>query len=516
MPENATPLPPPGSAADRGSRQRAVLVRARALAAENDWDGLLDLGVGTNNHFMLPDSFSLFLGAALARGAADPLRHIVQQGTLCDMPPRFRAAMARRTAINGWPDLAMHLLAADPATFSDPEAAVETSFALFRIAHEARLRAQQDRGWDLLATASAVAYRRFIRKAPDTRHPAPFGFAPSRPCATLLEPRYPLRILAAPGVREHAAARWQEQEAAFEADLATATAPDVFAWHDVYANRLGQIWNSAGEALFSRHGPIPPASLAAMPAAPVLEAAVLAVGVEDRNFFHWYAEWLPGLAWRLTPDGPCLPLLVRDDAPTFMLDSLRLAGEATAPQRVGDAVFVRRLHHLGRGLDVLVHDALFAPLFQRITAKAMRQGQPGPGPWLYLSRRDSDRRRMTNEAALEAALLDEGVAILVPGQMSLADQIRAIEDAEVIISPHGAALAHLVASQRPGRQVVELMPVLPGDAERYSCFVRLSRLRHLRHVLWLEEADPSTEAWSVDLPAFLGVIRPMLREAATR
>ncbi len=74
---------------------------------------------------------------------------------------------------------------------------------------------------------------------------------------------------------------------------------------------------------------------------------------------------------------------------------------------------------------------------------------------LYASRREEARRRLLNEAELEARLARRGFRIVVPGEMSVAEQIDAFSRARVIVAPHGAALANLVFAP-PGATLVEL------------------------------------------------------------
>lgn len=74
---------------------------------------------------------------------------------------------------------------------------------------------------------------------------------------------------------------------------------------------------------------------------------------------------------------------------------------------------------------------------------------------LYASRREEAKRRLLNEAELEAALAHIGFRIIVPGEMSVPQQIDAFSRARVVVAPHGAALANLVFAP-PGATLVEI------------------------------------------------------------
>jgi hypothetical protein len=75
---------------------------------------------------------------------------------------------------------------------------------------------------------------------------------------------------------------------------------------------------------------------------------------------------------------------------------------------------------------------------------------------LYVSRQDATRRRVSNEEEIIAALVPLGFRVITPGNMTVAEQIRAFSAARVIVAPHGAALANLVFAPA-GTLVVELV-----------------------------------------------------------
>lgn len=75
---------------------------------------------------------------------------------------------------------------------------------------------------------------------------------------------------------------------------------------------------------------------------------------------------------------------------------------------------------------------------------------------LYITRGDAkNTRRVVNEDAVFAQLEKLGFVKLDPGSVSVQDQIDLFTAAEVIVSPHGAALANLTFCS-PGVRVLEL------------------------------------------------------------
>lgn len=88
----------------------------------------------------------------------------------------------------------------------------------------------------------------------------------------------------------------------------------------------------------------------------------------------------------------------------------------------------------------------------------------GPRKRIYVTRGPSaNNRSVTNEPDVLALLRERGFEAADPGAMSVREQIRTFATADIIVAPHGAALANL-AFASPGAAIVELFPagyVLP-------------------------------------------------------
>lgn len=99
---------------------------------------------------------------------------------------------------------------------------------------------------------------------------------------------------------------------------------------------------------------------------------------------------------------------------------------------------------------------------------------------LYLSRRNSHRRRLANEDAVESLAVEFGFQILRPEELSFRDQVRLFSQADVVCGPHGAAFANLVFAP-PGTRVLELFHP-QHQAANYEAISRLGNLEHHRLV----------------------------------
>lgn len=143
----------------------------------------------------------------------------------------------------------------------------------------------------------------------------------------------------------------------------------------------------------------------------------------------------------------------------------------------------------------------------------------GPAPAqtgrrLYCPRTGESIRRLSNEDEVIRALKPLGFEVVDPGRLSIQDQWRTFAEAEVVVAPHGAALAN-IAFCRPGATVVEIM------SPRFATplFGRLAAIRGLRYGVVLgdrpfppEGNDPNerTVDFGVKSENVLALVRQML------
>ena len=80
---------------------------------------------------------------------------------------------------------------------------------------------------------------------------------------------------------------------------------------------------------------------------------------------------------------------------------------------------------------------------------------------IYISRNDAQLRRVSNEDRLLPILAERGFERVVLKGLPMARQVQYFRQAEAVIGPHGAGLAH-TAWCKPGTKVVEFFPGLGG------------------------------------------------------
>ncbi|MBP0462384.1 glycosyltransferase family 61 protein [Roseomonas sp. PWR1] len=474
---------------------QGLAARLAVLEAAADWPGIVAIFEAEAG--AAPDAGAVlaFVNAALALGDPQRIAAATLAAIRAELPRQRRVLAARRLAGAGHGAEALATLFADPDILRDDGVLTPMGPTLTVVARALDHPA--------LKLATETAWRRFANLAEPEPRPSPFGFAAAPHLAAGGAPGASFAVFHAGGRMAAEAAEFARLDAQFRATLAQDRAPWVRVWEDVFVNDMGQIWRPDRRLLRTHRWPLLRRSRAAMATAPRLAEAVFAFN-EAFNFFHWYAEWLPALAWLPEQRDPPIALLEPPRAPGFVQESLDLAFARPPPRvTVGDAVFVERLYMVPAGAPWLTRLGAYRPLLDRIAAAADADAARAPGPRrIYLSRRGSAARPMANEAEVEAALAARGYATVRLEEMPLLRQVALLRGAEAVVAPHGAGLAHLLTA-RPGLAVFELMPVTPAWHAPRFCMARLSRIVGHRHALWLEPAFGAEERWRVEIPPML-------------
>ena len=210
------------------------------------------------------------------------------------------------------------------------------------------------------------------------------------------------------------------------------------------------------------------------PLSRVIDEACVHLG-GDHNYCHWITRNLIKLSLLEGTPYSDLPLLINEDLRRHQQEYLDLLGIAES-----------RLIKLARPSvvrcrELVVPTCLVNHLKMGIGTQWLRRRlapwmEPGlPSELLFVSRRDATVRRVTNESELEAALLSLGFSSIVPGEMSVREQIRRFSRAQVIVGAHGAAFANLVFAP-PGTQVVEINSTYKSHIPDFTFLARIAGL----------------------------------------
>lgn len=200
---------------------------------------------------------------------------------------------------------------------------------------------------------------------------------------------------------------------------------------------------------------------AAPPDQTITEPGILLAGrYTQSNYFHWIFEGVARL-WCLEalPNGHELPLFMHGEGNKAfhrqILDALKLPNPVIP--LTGRTVRLDRLYFP----SFLAPGTYGAPpiewLRRRLLPAFGIPMWPKGGRRLYLSRSDVAVRSLIDEEWLIASLRSHGFEVVVPGRMSVAEQIRTFAEAEIVVGPHGAGNINMIFAP-PGATLLELVP----------------------------------------------------------
>lgn len=161
------------------------------------------------------------------------------------------------------------------------------------------------------------------------------------------------------------------------------------------------------------------------------------------NYYHWTLEHLPklrGIAHYEQETGETVSLVVQEDPPSFVTESLELLGYGDrivewdgTKTHVETLVLPSFPELLPRTLDWL-RDRAF---------DSVAPATDGPD-WIYLSREGAKKRRVVNESALASVFETHGVETVHPERLSMREEIALVQSVEGVIGPHGAGLTAIL------------------------------------------------------------------------
>lgn len=128
-------------------------------------------------------------------------------------------------------------------------------------------------------------------------------------------------------------------------------------------------------------------------------------------------------------------------------------------------------------------------------AAALRQMGQGPdmGVHVFIRRSSNTSRSLANEDKVISVLRNilGTVAILDPSTMPIEQQVAALREAEVIISPHGAQLTGLLRSKKL-RSVIEIDDI-SSDSHEYRTLASLMKASYQKVPAFVAERPQSPQ-----------------------
>jgi len=277
---------------------------------------------------------------------------------------------------------------------------------------------------------------------------------PARPAETLVRPHLP----GGPAAAVFAADRVERLPRTVVAELPGGR---VLGPHRAVVTGTGELVQDLSFYFGTRRPREHPLFLHPFPPPPTEVAGRLGVLATrgDLNYYHFLVDVLPRLAV-LDAAGVAPPQRWYVPASTgFQRELLDLAGVPESARIDADAVPHVRAETLvvpSPPSMTVINPPWVTGYLRSLLLPAGLRRVPGRG--VYVTRGASaNNRTVTNEAELLPALTARGFVPVEPGAMTVSEQIRTFAEADVVVAPHGAALANLVFAS-PGATVVELFP----------------------------------------------------------
>jgi|GEM_PF-4574991 len=167
-------------------------------------------------------------------------------------------------------------------------------------------------------------------------------------------------------------------------------------------------------------------------------------------YYHWMMESLPRL-WLLQQHqqatGQTIPVLLSEPLPDFAQETLKLFG-------IEDMLFWTATHGVAQNLLLpmaINGTGIPSPYVMR---QVSQQLQVAIGdlpefdcPRIYISRKNSHKRRIINEDEVMTLLEKHGFVSFTLEDMTLAEQIALFKQADIVIGAHGAGFSNCIHSE---------------------------------------------------------------------
>ncbi len=217
------------------------------------------------------------------------------------------------------------------------------------------------------------------------------------------------------------------------------------------------------------------------------------------DYYHWLVQSLPAIDLSLRYSGHNSSTLVLSSLRPWQEKSLALLGYQDIPRLTLDVSNTFLLpsaefsDFLGSRMPGMVARTAMAT-FRRLS-RAVPWTRAAPEA-IYVATAGTQHHRLENEAELIELLDGQGVQIVKPEDLSMAEQIAAFRAARLVIGAHGVGMSNIVFSQQ-GSFVYELLP-------RHYLSTTVNRLAQTAALNYWADifggADDNQErTWRVDL-----------------
>lgn len=182
-----------------------------------------------------------------------------------------------------------------------------------------------------------------------------------------------------------------------------------------------------------------------------------------KNFYHWMFQCVPAIALTMALYKHQNYKVVLPPLNSFRARSIELLGLkpenylVLENNQVLEADTVVYTNLLSGNFSFDPSPFVFEQL-ERLLQNSLQNSKMDHYPdKLYISRKDSPRRNLTNDDEISERLGEKGYEEIVMSDFSLEDQIALFYHAKKVVAPHGAALVNLMFA-KSCESLVEIMP----------------------------------------------------------
>ena len=244
--------------------------------------------------------------------------------------------------------------------------------------------------------------------------------------------------------------------------------------------------------------------------------ALLLGAANSENYYHWLIESLPRWKMLLAAGWRDYDYVLLHSQPARFQDELLDRLKVPAEKRL------RLAKNFVHQFERLVVPAMPAPQWESEPWACQWVSSlfppPADGPKrVYISRRQSQRRRLTNEVELERELMGLGFVCLQTEHLTVTQQAEAFRHADCVVAPHGAGLTNQIFCPA-GLGLVELRQ--PKNAT--PCYQNLAAACGHRYASVPGQCRPDArqaaheQEFQIDIPATLQTIRAILADQTNR
>jgi capsular polysaccharide biosynthesis protein len=233
-----------------------------------------------------------------------------------------------------------------------------------------------------------------------------------------------------------------------------------------------EVWGVENHPIFSRLH---------LPEARILHGRTgIAVTAEaPGNYYHWFIDLLPRLALLQAAGG-------WDSYDRFLINGSGAHYERASLIALG--IPLEKIIYVGENDRFKIETAIvpskddsskaIAPWKVQILRQlrdALPDAKTDNHRRIYISRKRVGVRHVSNEDELTPLLREKGFTVVEPENLPWNEQVQLFANAEVVLTPHGAALAN-AAFCRPGTFIAEI-----AARETVKCYLRLAAAGDLRY-----------------------------------